>query len=146
MTYSRRLGQYKKVGVETAGKLDLVIMSYDKALEMLRHAKQHYVERRFEEKAADLKKALDIINSLQSAINFEKGGEIAKNLDSIYTYLTRRLLEGDSRKDMTVFDEAIRILSELGEAWRSIASGDRTDADRIPVLPQPEMKVTQIAA
>jgi flagellar secretion chaperone FliS len=122
MTYSKMLGQYKRVGVETAGTTELVVMCYEKALEMLRSAKRSFEEKEFEKKGKALKKALEVINTLQSTLDMEKGGQIAKNLEAIYIYLTRRLLEGDIRKDLTAFDEAVRILSELKEAWEAIAS------------------------
>jgi flagellar protein FliS len=146
MTYSKILGQYKRVGVETAGRLDLVVMCYEKALEMLRHAKKHYEEHQFEEKAKKLQKALEIINTLQSCLDFEKGGAIAKNLDGIYIYLTRRLLEGDIKRDLTVFDEAIRILGDLGDAWQSIASGGQNKFEKIAIPDRSETNVSQIAA
>jgi flagellar secretion chaperone FliS len=131
MTYSRMLGQYKRVGVETAGTTELVVMCYEKALEMIRSAKRFYEEKEFEKKGKALEKALEVINALQSNLNMEKGGQIATNLQAIYIYLTRRLLEGDIRKDLTAFDEALRILSELKEAWAAIASPSRSKPEAI---------------
>lgn len=146
MTYGRLLGQYKKVDVETAGKIDLVVMCYEKATEMIWQAKKLCQEKRIEEKARRLQKAMDIVNQLQVCLNFEKGGQIAKNLDSIYTYLTRRLLEGDIKKDLAAFDEAIHILDELRDAWQKIASEGEAEVDKI-AIPHPTATIMrQIAA
>ena len=122
MGYGRTLSQYRKTEITTAGKMDLVIMCYDKAIQFIRQAKGRYQEGAFEEKAKLLQRSLDIINELQSCLDFEKGGEIARNLDAIYNYLTRRLIQGDVERDLSVFDEAVRLLSELKGAWESVAS------------------------
>lgn len=144
MTYSRMLGQYKRVGVGTAGKSELVVMCYEKAIEMVRSAKRFYEEKEYEKKAKALQKSLEVINTLQSCLDMEKGGQIARNLEAIYIYLTRRLLEGDIRKDLTVFDEAVRILSELKEAWEAIAFPSNTKQE--PVRETPNAGMSRIAA
>ncbi len=137
MDYRKELGQYKRVNVETAGKLDLVLMCYEKCIELLRQAKEFMEQKEYEKKARKAQKAFDIIHNLQSSLNFEKGGQIARNLDSLYSYMVRRILEGDVKKDTTAYQEAITILSELKEAWEGIASRPALKTDRAEqVLPE----------
>ena len=47
--------------------------------------------------------------------------EVARNLDSLYNYMLRRILEGDVKKDVKAFDEVILMLSELESAWKEIS-------------------------
>lgn len=128
MTYGRMLAQYRKTDVETAGRLDLVIMCYENAIRFLKQAKGHYESNAFEEKARALQKVLDIIGELKGALNIEKGQKIAINLNAIYDYLLRSLLEGDIRRDLNAFESAIRIMAELKEAWETIASRSKEEA------------------
>ena len=135
MTYGRMLNQYQKTNVKTAGKMDLVILCYEKAIQFLVQTRNAYEDGQFEKKSTALKKAMDIIEELNSSLDFEKGGQIAKNLDAIYNYLHRRLLEGDINRDLTAFDEAIRIMGELKEAWEAIGSESadhQVDASTVP--------------
>ncbi len=125
MTYGRMLAQYRRTDVETAGKLDLVLMCYENAIRFLKQAKGHYESNAFEEKARALQKVLDIISELKGALNLEKGQKIALNLDAIYDYLLTSLLEGDIRRDLNAFESAIRIMADLKEAWEAIASRSR---------------------
>ena len=127
MTYGRTLGQYEKISVETAGRMDLVLLCYEKAIQHLDKSRTLCEEKKYNEKLVTFDKALGIINELSAALDMEKGGEIAKNLDAIYNYLMRRLLQGDVKRDLTAYDEAIRILSDLREAWESIASESQID-------------------
>lgn len=144
--YGKMLAQYQRTKVETAGKLELVIMCYEKILQALHEAKAFIAAKEYEKKARKLQLALDIIHGLQTSLNFEKGGQIAKNLDSIYSYVTRRLLQGDIQKDIPIYDECIRILSELKEAWDKIAGG-QAEANRVmPAPPTEKIDISRLAA
>ncbi len=122
MGYGKFSNNYKRTSIETAGKIDLVIMCYERATQLLIQAKDHFKEDEIEKKARKMQKALDIINELQCCLNMKEGGQIARNLDAIYTYLNKRLLLGDIHKDLTAFDECVHILSELKVAWDGVAS------------------------
>jgi len=122
MSYKQSIGRYQRTNVATSGKLALVILCYESVIQNLHASKRYIEDGEYEKKAKALQKALDILNELQSCLSFEKGGIIAKNLDAIYTFLTRRLLEGDVRKDLTAYDESIRILGELKQGWDGIVS------------------------
>ena len=128
MTYGRMLAQYRKTDVETAGRLDLVIMCYEHAIRFLKQAKGHYESHAFEEKARALQKALDIISQLKGALNIEEGQKIAVSLNAIYDYLISSLLEGDIRRDLNAFESAIKMMAELKEAWEAIASRSKEEA------------------
>ena len=120
MDYGKAFKQYKRSSIETADKLELVIMCYDKAILCLQQSKEHLRNNEIEVKVQKIQKALDIISELQSNLNFEKGDKIATSLDSLYTYLTNRIILADVQKDFSIFDECINILSELKSSWEGI--------------------------
>jgi flagellar protein FliS len=119
--YSNRVESYQKNQVMTASPLELLVMCYNGAIANLKMAKVKFEEQKFEEKAVALKKFLDIIGELMAALDFQKGGNIATNLNTIYSYIYRRVSEADIKKDTEAFDEAIRILEELRSAWEEIS-------------------------
>ena len=92
MVYAKSLKGYNRTRIETANKMDLIVVCYERAIQLLRQAKDHFQEGEVEQKAFKMQKALDIINELQGCLNLEAGGQIAHNLDSIYTYINKRLL------------------------------------------------------
>ena len=116
-----RIGAYKQNQVLTADPLNLVVMCYNGAIANLKIAKARLEENKFAEKAKAVKKFLDIISELMAALNFEKGGDIATNLNAIYAYIYRRVSQADIEKDTKAFDEAIGILEELRDAWKEIS-------------------------
>ena len=111
--YYNGVSMYQKTNVETADPKKLVVMCYDGAIINLKMAKERYIEKKFEAKASALSKAMLIIGELNSALDSEKGGEIALNLKAIYEYILRRLTEGDMHGELAAFDEAISCL----ESW-----------------------------
>lgn len=120
MDYGKAFKQYRRSSIETADKLELVIMCYDKAILCLHQAKDHITVKEFAKKADKIKKTLAIIGELQSCLDLDKGEKIASSLDSLYTYLTNRIILADINKDYSIFNECINILSELKSAWEGI--------------------------
>jgi len=55
-----------------------------------------------------------------NTLNFE-AGKIAYSLQSLYNYMIRRLILADQTSDQQIIQEVIKILSELKEAWETIA-------------------------
>ncbi len=114
------LSEYRKTEVNTADKIRLVIMLYDGAINFLRIAKKNLHQRDIAGKGLYLAKATAIVGELSSALDMEAGGEIAKNLRSLYTYILNRLLDANLKNDLIAFDEVEKILLTLSEGWKGI--------------------------
>ena len=112
---------YQQTNFTTANPMRLVLMCYDGAIRSLKLARERYLEKDYEGKAKALKKALDIINEVNISLDLEKGGDIAKNLRSLYLYMAQTLTDADLKRDIGMFDEVIRMLEELESAWKEIA-------------------------
>ena len=118
--YQSCIKAYQKTGVVTADPKRIVIMCYELAIVKLKNAKSHFELKEFEEKAKSLQTALEVIHELRQALDFKLGGEVAKNLDALYHYMSKRLLDGDLKKDTRAFDEVADMLEELLSAWKEI--------------------------
>lgn len=120
--YCNSVQSYRKTNITTSDPLRLIIMCYEGVIDCLKLAKQKIEEKDYEKKAKAIIKAQDIIEELMCSLDFEKGGEIAKNLESLYNYMLRRILHGDINKDVGAIDEVIDIFSDLLIAWQEVAS------------------------
>ena len=120
--YCNGIQSYRKTDVSTSDPVKLVIMCYEGAIDSLKLAKEKIKEKNYEKKAKAIIKAKDVINELLCSLDFEKGGEIANNLRSLYGYMLKRILYADVNRDMGVFDEVIGMLNELLSAWQEVAS------------------------
>jgi flagellar secretion chaperone FliS len=118
------LSQYQQVraesAIEGASPNELVGMLFQGALEKLAIAKGHMLRQEIAPKGEQLSRVISIIEGLRSTLNLEAGGEIAQNLNRLYEYMERRLLEGNMRNDASALDEVGRLLGEIKGAWDQI--------------------------
>ncbi len=129
------VGTYQQVSFLTADPKKLILICYRQAILNLKAAREHFLAKEYEAKAKSLQKALDFICELNNALDFEKGGTIAKNLDTLYKYITRSLVEADLKRDLNIFAAIIGMLEELESAWEEICS----PKDRATTIPAPHM-------
>jgi flagellar protein FliS len=66
-------------------------------------------------------KAQEIITELMVSLNFEQGGDIAKNLFSLYTWFNQELLEANVKQDPRRITVVRNMVNELRSAWNQIA-------------------------
>lgn len=116
---------YAKVGVETgvsgASPHQLIIMLYDGALIAVTAALHHMKAGNIPGKGQSISKAIMIIDGgLRASLNKEVGGQIATNLESLYEYMSNRLLTANMKNQPETLEEVHRLLSELKEAWAAI--------------------------
>lgn len=116
---------YQKTEVVTADPKKLVILCYEGAIFSLRQAKTKLYAQEYEAKGKAVQNALDLLNELRGALNFEKGGEIAKNLESLYTYWTQHIIKADMKRDPRGFDPVISMLEEIKSALEEAYYGQR---------------------
>lgn len=69
-------------------------------------------------KGNSIQKALDISNELRAALDFEKGGEIARNLDGLYSFWTQHVIKADPNKDTRSPDQVASMLEEIKSALK----------------------------
>ena len=67
-------------------------------------------------------KAIGIVGGLRQALDVEKGGELAVNLDSLYEYMTTRLMEATLKNDTFIIEEVYELLREVKSGWDAIAA------------------------
>ncbi len=119
---------YKKLQVETASPIGLVVMLYDRAIVLLNKAKNEISEKQYEAKGHTLDKASDIIFELLTTLDKDKGGEIASSLANLYNFVLREIMNANSKLNTKSLDNAVKILSELKESWESIKDTKEIDA------------------
>ena len=67
-----------------------------------------------------ISKAIGIIGGLREGLNIEQGGEVAANLDSLYEYMTARLIEANVQNEVEPLDEVANLLRNVKTGWDAI--------------------------
>ena len=107
--------------IRTASPEMLIVKLYEGAMRFIRVARDAHGGNRLEERGNAISRTLAIIAELQQSLNMDAGGEISKNLDALYIFITDRLLEANVSGRVEALDEATKVLIELHAAWAEIA-------------------------
>ena len=119
-TYSNYQNAYKKASVHTLDQNKLIIMLYDGAIKNANFAVQYMESGEIEKVHDSLIKTKNIVTELLATLNMEQGGEIAKNLKSLYSYMFSQLIEANMEKKSEPVLAVIDLLKELRGAWIQI--------------------------
>jgi flagellar protein FliS len=131
------LRQYQQIDAQSAVAFAsphrLIQMLMEGALESLTKAKGHIQRSEVAAKGEQISRAISIIGGLREGLNPEAGGEIAANLDALYDYMQRRLLEANLKAEESIVDEVIERLRTIKEAWDAI--GETPSSGSAPPIP-----------
>lgn len=130
--------QYQQVNVSSealdADPHRLIQMLLEAALTRLAQAKGAIERKDMPQKASLLGKVTDIVQSLQSSLDLNKGGELSLQLERLYDYITFRLVEASSHNSVEIIEEVMSLLLQVKGAWDSIRSDYLTTAvGRAPI-------------
>lgn len=119
------LNQYSqnavRTGIESASPHRLIQMLMEGALDKIAAARGHMERGEIQPKGQQISSAISILEGLKCSLDMEKGGDIAQNLQELYLYMERRLLEAHRINDVSLLDEVADLLRQIKEAWDAIA-------------------------
>lgn len=127
MNPMRALRQYQKVNshaqISEANPHRLVQMLMEGGLDRIAQAKGALTRGDVAEKGLMLGKAIDIIIGLRDGLDAEKSDnpEYVQQLESLYVYMTNRLMEANLKNDVTMMDEVMGLLVTVKSGWDAIA-------------------------
>jgi len=118
------LNQYRQTNVqaslEYADPHTLIGMLFNGLNEKIAVAKGAMQRGAIAEKGQAIGQAIDIVGYLQACLDLGNGGEIAANLDRLYTYIAERLFQANAENDRSVLDEVNHLVNNIKSAWDAI--------------------------
>lgn len=122
--YKSGAKQYQQVN-RTSEVLDadphrLIQLLMEAALTRLSQAKGAISRNEMDVKANLLGRVLEIVQTLQDSLDHSSGGDISKNFERLYDYMSRRLLEASRLNDIDMIDEVMGLLLEVKQGWDGI--------------------------
>ena len=113
---------YVQTQARSSSPLELVVMLYDGALRFCEQAADAMDKGDMAAKAVAMSRAFAILSELQSTLDLERGGEVARRLDDLYTYMLSRVMASVASQDPAPLDEVRGLLTSLADAWRQIST------------------------
>ncbi len=132
--YGQQAKQYKAQQIQTATPEEILILLYEGAIRFLMVARKAIEADELEKAHNHLVKTQRIITELMLSLDMDIGGEVAKNLYSLYDYLHYRLVQANLQKDVTMIDEVLEHLRALKQTWEQairIAAQERAEQEKL---------------
>ena len=117
---------YQSSHVRSASPGKLVVLMYNALISSLVQAKKFMEEKPpctngdptwVEKSHKQLSKAMEILTELMKALNFKQGGDIAKNLYSLYMYIYELIVDADLQKTKEPVDKVLNFIIPLRDAF-----------------------------
>ena len=118
--------QYKKtdqMNITEPDATSILIKCFDELIKSVKTFQTNIVPNteNFRKKSSSFSRALTILYSLQSSIDFEKDLGIAKSLFQIYEYTRVSLIEEFKSCEVNKSINALTALTEIRDSWKSIS-------------------------
>ena len=136
MAYTNAISSYRETRVKTASQGQLIIMLYeeavkdlDRGLELLSlNAGGKKNPGNIEKISKSILKAQEIITELTVSLDFDQGGDIARNLFSLYTWFNKELLEANIHQDAGRIMLIRNQLNDLRVAWAEVVAKSSSES------------------
>lgn len=112
---------YQRVNVQSsvvdASPHRLIQMLFEGALERIAQAKGSLARGSLAQKSERISKAVGIVQGLQGSLSDTEGGELTANLDELYDYVIRTLIQANQSNNVDKLDECARLLGDIKSGW-----------------------------
>ena len=109
---------YKSMAVKTASPGQILIMLYEGAIKNVKKASEAIEKKDLPAKGIHIGKAHDIINELTNTLNFEVGGDVARELERLYNFMTAQLVKANIENSREALASVQKCLETLLDGWR----------------------------
>ncbi len=123
-------GAYQQSRIVSADPLDLVTMAYQRVIAEIGIARQCFEQNDIPGRGRAITKAWEILAELFRMLDRQGGGDIARNLASLYDFAMQRLLDAHTGKNAGALDEVERVLTPLAEAWEAVRVQEAAPAEQ----------------
>lgn len=114
--------QYQQSEVLDADPMRLILLLYRGAIEAVGRAREHQAKGEIRERSRQITRAFEMVSELASAVDQDKGGELAVNLLKLYDYLQHELLRANAEQSVEVLGQVEAVLKNLAEGWEALCA------------------------
>ena len=118
------MNKYAQVGNQStaafANPHRLIQMLMEGALEKISKAKGYMKNGNIAKKGEHISWAVSIIEGLRVSLDHSQGGDISKNLESLYIYMNTRLTQANLNNSLEMLDEVSGLLVDIKSGWDAI--------------------------
>lgn len=110
--------KYKATSVQSASREKLLLMMYEGAIKFVKLAITAVEKKDIAGRGENIGRAYDIILELNNTLDHNVGGELAKQLEQLYMFITDQFTKANISGEAKPLQDALKILETLYEGWQ----------------------------
>ena len=118
MIANKGYAAYANNRITTASPAELTLMLYEGAIKFCNIAIVAIEQKDIPKAHNNIMKTQNIIEEFQATLDHRY--EVAKDFDAVYSYLNRRLVEANMKKDTEILEEILGHLRTMRDTWKEI--------------------------
>lgn len=111
---------YIESRVFSADPVGLVCLVYGHAIDSIQEARRRLASGEIAARSQSIARAIAAVSELQGSLDHAAGGAVSRRLEGLYSYIRRKLTEGNMRQKDAPLAEAEALLKTLAEAWSAV--------------------------
>jgi flagellar secretion chaperone FliS len=130
---------YRESAVRGASPVGLIVILYEEVIHAMRQAQRALLSGNIEERTHSLGHAIAVVGHLQVILNFEKGGQIARDLSAFYDLLQNKILDANVNADHLQMEWVAAECSKIKQVWQEVdrqVSGNQGEAETAEFVPE----------
>lgn len=109
--------KYKNTQITSASREKLLLMMYEGAIKFTKLAITAAENKNVPERCVNLGRAFDIVLELNNTLDHKVGGEISRNLEQLYMFITDQYTKANLTGDPEPLRACLKLLETLYEGW-----------------------------
>ena len=118
MSLNNGYAAYANNKIMTASPAELTMMLYEGAVKFCNIAIRAVEEKDIEKAHTNIMKVDNIITEFQATL--DRKYPVSKDFDSVYVYLSQRLMEANFKKDKEILEEVLEHLRTMRDTWKEV--------------------------
>jgi flagellar protein FliS len=115
---------------------NLIVLLYERAITLALQAQEEFRNQNPVLAGVKIMRARNIVSELRNGLDHEQGGDLADNLERLYTYVHDEFLRAAIEGDPLPLDAAISVLVTLKEGWKHVSNKASCEAPEDTKQPQ----------
>jgi len=110
--------KYRNTSVQSASREKLLLMLYEACINFVKKAVVACEQKDIAARGYNIGRAFDIINELNNTLDHKVGGDIAKNLEQLYMFMTDQLTQSNITGKAEPLHVVLKLLNTLYTGWQ----------------------------
>ena len=123
---------YREAAVRGASPVELVVRLYEQLIEDLRQAVKALERNDVELRSNKINHAILVLGHLQSQLEFQAGGKVARDLENFYNVVRQRLAQAQAFASRPMLAQQITDLLAVREAWIEVLRAESSSLVKTP--------------